>query len=86
MVQSTFKSIEAFMPDFKARPQQIEMSQFIADRMKLPEHQRMAVVEAPTGVGKTLAYLAGAIDIALLQKKTVVISTATVDLQHSLSD
>ena len=72
------------MPDFKARPQQIEMSQFIADRMKLPEHQRMAVVEAPTGVGKTLAYLAGAIDIALLQKKTVVISTATVNLQQQL--
>ncbi|MFW5451891.1 MAG: DEAD/DEAH box helicase, partial [Methylophagaceae bacterium] len=66
------------------RPQQIEMSQFIADRMSLPEHQRMAVVEAPTGVGKTLAYLAAAIDIALTQKKMLVISTATVNLQQQL--
>ncbi|NOQ93185.1 MAG: DEAD/DEAH box helicase, partial [Methylophaga sp.] len=72
------------MPDFKARPQQIEMSQFIADRMQAGEHQRMAVVEAPTGVGKTLAYLAGAIDTALEQKKMLVISTATVNLQQQL--
>ena len=72
------------MSDFKARPQQIEMSQFIADRLKLAEHHRMAVVEAPTGVGKTLAYLAGAIECALEQKKMLVISTATVNLQQQL--
>ncbi len=72
------------MSDFKARPQQLEMSQFIAERMKAGDHQRMAVVEAPTGVGKTLAYLAGAIDIALEQKKMLVISTATVNLQQQL--
>ena len=66
------------------RPQQIAMSQFIADRMKQVEHQRMAVVEAPTGVGKTLAYLAGTIKTALEQKKMLVISTATVNLQQQL--
>ncbi len=84
MVQATFNAIETSMPDFKARPQQVEMSQFIADRMQQPEHERIAVVEAPTGVGKTLAYLAGAIDIALEQKKMLVISTATVNLQQQL--
>jgi len=52
LVQALFNAIEASMPDFKARPQQIEMSQFIADRMQAGDHQRMAVVEAPTGVGK----------------------------------
>lgn len=72
------------MPDFKARPQQVEMSQFIANHMLNVEHQRMAVVEAPTGVGKTLAYLAGSIDRAIEQKKMVVISTATVNLQQQL--
>ena len=84
MVEAIFNAIEASMLDFRARPQQVAMSQFIADRLKLPEHQRMAVVEAPTGVGKTLAYLAGAIDIALTQKKMLVISTATVNLQQQL--
>ena len=72
------------MPDFRARPQQLAMSQFIADSMQGSDHQRMAVVEAPTGVGKTLAYLAGTIDIALEQKKMLVISTATVNLQQQL--
>ena len=72
------------MPDFKSRPQQVEMSQFIAKQLHNGEHYRMAVVEAPTGVGKTLAYLAGAVDIALENKKTVVISTATVNLQQQL--
>ncbi len=72
------------MPDFRARPQQVEMSQFISDTMKRPPQQRMAVVEAPTGVGKTLAYLAGSIHIALANKKMLVISTATVNLQQQL--
>lgn len=84
MVASIFKHIEASMPDFKTRPQQVEMSQFIASCMQGEDHYRMAVVEAPTGVGKTLAYLAGAIDIALDNKKTLVISTATVNLQQQL--
>lgn len=72
------------MPDFKSRPQQVEMSEFIFKKLQQPDHQRIAVVEAPTGVGKTLAYLAGAIDIALEQKKMLVISTATVNLQQQL--
>ena len=72
------------MSDFKARPQQTQMSVFIAERLKQATHQRVAVVEAPTGVGKTLAYLAGVIDIALEHKKTLVISTATVNLQQQL--
>ncbi|MFT7235799.1 MAG: ATP-dependent DNA helicase DinG, partial [Methylophagaceae bacterium] len=72
------------MPDFKSRPQQVQMSEFIAERLKQKTYQRVAVVEAPTGVGKTLAYLAGVIDIALENKKTLVISTATVNLQQQL--
>ena len=83
-VDTLFKHIEQVIPDFKVRPQQVAMSQFIADSMQAVEHQRMAVVEAPTGVGKTLAYLAGTIDRAAEQKKMVVISTATVNLQQQL--
>lgn len=71
------------MPDFKARDQQVEMSRFIHNRLQQPT-QRMAVVEAPTGVGKTLGYLSGAIETALNTKKLLVISTATVNLQQQL--
>ncbi|MDB2705429.1 ATP-dependent DNA helicase DinG [Pseudomonadota bacterium] len=83
-VETLFNNIEQAMPDFKSRPQQVEMSNFIYQKLSQGDHQRIAVVEAPTGVGKTLAYLAGAIDIALEQKKMLVISTATVNLQQQL--
>jgi len=84
VIEALFNSIEEAMPDFKSRPQQVEMSQFIRKQLLQSELQRVAVVEAPTGVGKTLAYLAGAIDVALENKKTLVISTATVNLQQQL--
>ncbi|BDZ75169.1 hypothetical protein GCM10025856_28880 [Methylophaga marina] len=83
-VTTLFERIETTMPDFKARPQQVQMSEFIAQAMLKPPQKRIAVVEAPTGVGKTLAYLTGTIQTALLQKKMLVISTATVNLQQQL--
>ena len=83
-VDAIFQQLEAAIPDFKPRPQQQQMSQFIAQQMQREAGKRIAVVEAPTGVGKTLAYLSGAITAALTQKKTLVISTATVNLQQQL--
>lgn len=83
MFDEIFTSINKLMPDFKARPQQVEMSRFIHQRLQQSQN-RMAVVEAPTGVGKTLAYLSGAIETALSSKKLLVISTATVNLQQQL--
>ena len=44
----------------------------------------ICVLEAGTGTGKTLAYLLGALPLALAQDKTLVISTATVVLQEQL--
>ena len=43
-----------------------------------------AVIEAPTGVGKSLGYLAAAVPIALAHKRPLVIATATVSLQEQL--
>ena len=84
MAGDIFRRIEEAMPDFRSRPQQRQMSRFIAAMMANPPQKRIAVVEAPTGVGKTLAYLSGSIEAALQHKKTLVISTATVNLQQQL--
>lgn len=84
MIQALFDKMAEAMPDFKSRPQQLEMSDFIASRLMQTAHNRVAVVEAPTGVGKTLAYLAGSIHQALDSNKVLVISTATVNLQQQL--
>lgn len=83
MINEIYSNINKLISEFKVRPQQVEMSQFIHHRLQQPVN-RLAVVEAPTGVGKTLAYLTGAIETALQRKKLLVISTATVNLQQQL--
>lgn len=46
--------------------------------------ERITVIEAGTGTGKSLAYLLSVIPYALAKKKHVIISTATVALQEQL--
>ncbi|MCF2907874.1 ATP-dependent DNA helicase DinG [Pseudoalteromonas sp. DL2-H2.2] len=46
--------------------------------------QRICVIEAGTGTGKSLAYCLGALPMALAKKKKLIISTATVALQEQL--
>lgn len=48
--------------------------------------QGIAVVEAGTGTGKTLAYLLAALPIAIEREKKLLVSTATVALQEQILD
>src|SRR6059036_2284700 len=67
--------------NFEFRPQQQEMAVAVAQAL---EEERHLVVEAGTGVGKSIAYLAPAILYALGQKKKAIISTHTINLQEQL--
>ena len=67
--------------NFEFRPQQQEMAVAVAQAL---EEDRHLVVEAGTGVGKSLAYLVPAILFALEQHKKAVISTHTINLQEQL--
>jgi ATP-dependent DNA helicase DinG len=67
--------------NFEFRPQQQEMATSVATAL---EEQRHLVVEAGTGVGKSLAYLAPAALFALEQHKKAVVSTQTINLQEQL--
>ena len=67
--------------NFEFRPQQQEMAVAIARAL---EEDRHLVVEAGTGVGKSLAYLVPAILFALEQHKKAIISTHTINLQEQL--
>src|ERR1700757_4267946 len=67
--------------NFEFRPQQQEMAARVAQAL---EEERHLVVEAGTGVGKSLAYLAPAILFALEQHKKAIISTHTINLQEQL--
>src|SRR3981081_366861 len=48
------------------------------------EDERHLVVEAGTGVGKSIAYLAPSILYAIQQKKKAIVSTHTINLQEQL--
>jgi ATP-dependent DNA helicase DinG len=67
--------------NFEYRPEQQEMAVAVAQAL---EEERHLVVEAGTGVGKSIAYLAPAILYALEQKKKAIVSTHTINLQEQL--
>ena len=67
--------------NFEYRPQQQEMAAAVARTL---EEERHLVVEAGTGVGKSLAYLVPATLFAFEKKKKAIISTHTINLQEQL--
>lgn len=67
--------------DYEDRPQQRQMADAVQDALK--KHYHLAV-EAGTGLGKSFAYLIGAIQAARQQKCKVLISTYTITLQEQL--
>ena len=69
------------MPGFEERPEQISMARAVADAIN---EEKSLVVEAGTGVGKSLAYLLPAALYALMNNARVVISTNTINLQEQL--
>jgi predicted DnaQ family exonuclease/DinG family helicase len=66
---------------FEERPEQIEMARSVA--RAIGEGRRL-MVEAGTGVGKSLAYLVPAALYALKNNVRVVVSTNTINLQEQL--
>lgn len=69
------------LPGFDHRPEQAEMAKAVTKAIN--EGQRL-LVEAGTGVGKSLAYLLPAALYALANNKRVVVSTNTIALQEQL--
>jgi ATP-dependent DNA helicase DinG len=71
----------ASSPGFEYRPQQLDMALSITQALETSRH---LIVEAPTGVGKSLAYLIPAILYAIRNKRKAVISSYTKNLQEQL--
>jgi len=69
--------LERGLPGFKPRQVQLEMAEAVAGTLK---NNRILVVEAATGTGKTFSYLVP----ALLSGKKIIISTGTKNLQDQL--
>ncbi len=69
--------------NFEYRPQQQQMAVAVARSLENGEH---LIVEAGTGVGKSLAYLIPSILYAVAKGKKAVISTHTINLQEQLTE
>ena len=79
---SPLKNAESFGGrPYERRIQQEHMAYAVAEAM---ERGRNLCVEAPTGVGKSFAYLVPAIFHALSMHKSVLITTETINLQEQL--
>ncbi|HBD92718.1 MAG: hypothetical protein A2015_14545 [Spirochaetes bacterium GWF1_31_7] len=74
-------SISKFKKDYEFRDGQLKMSMKVADSFN---HKSIAVIEAGTGIGKSLAYLFPAFLYAEKNNERVVISTNTINLQSQL--
>ena len=72
--------IEGFIPRAPQREMIAEVAKTFSD-----ETGRHLIIEAPTGVGKTLSYLIPGIAISREEKKPLIISTANVALQDQIS-
>jgi Rad3-related DNA helicase len=70
-----------YKEDYKVRPQQIKMSEFVAKAIKEPQN---LVIEAGTGTGKTFGYLVPAILYAIQNDGQVIISTYSKTLQDQI--
>lgn len=71
----------AASPDFEYRQQQQRMARIVGSAL---EKTKSVVIEAATGVGKSLAYLLPAATFAVERKRKAIISTHTINLQEQL--
>ena len=82
VIRDAYAKLQANTPGFSTRRSQSQMIGVVS--RALSHSGGVGVVEAPTGVGKSLGYLTAGVPIALATKKKLVISTGTVALQSQL--
>ncbi len=75
------RAVEVGGRPYEPRPQQQEMARRTAHALAAGEH---LCVEAPTGVGKTFAYLVPAVYLALESDTPILVSTHTISLQEQI--
>lgn len=81
-IRASYARIKGGLPGFRARASQGKMIAEVAKA--LAQSGGVAVIEAPTGTGKSMAYLIAGLEVARFQKKRLLIATATVALQEQL--
>jgi ATP-dependent DNA helicase DinG len=81
-IRAAYARLKEGLPDFRARASQGRMIAEVAKAFS--RTAGVALIEAPTGTGKSMAYLIAGVAVARVQKKRLLIATATVALQEQL--
>ena len=81
-IRDSYARVKDGLPGFRARSAQLRMIAEVAKALSQPAGA--AVIEAPTGTGKSMAYLVAGVEVAKALKKKLLIATATVALQEQL--
>jgi len=81
-IRAAYTRLKDGLPGFRARASQGRMIAEVAKAFG--QTGGVAVIEAPTGTGKSMAYLIAGVEVARFQKKKLLIATATVALQEQL--
>jgi ATP-dependent DNA helicase DinG len=69
------------LENYESRPQQAVMLEKVAEAFN---ENKIAIVEAGTGTGKSIAYLLPAIEWSVKNRERTVIATGTINLQEQL--
>jgi ATP-dependent DNA helicase DinG len=80
-IRADYERLRAGLPGFRARASQRHMIAAVARALA---GGGVAAIEAPTGTGKSMAYLVAGLPLARAAGKRLLVSTATVALQEQL--
>ena len=85
-IRSSFEGAKNQLNNYSNRSSQNKMIAEISKTLmgEYPESNPLICVEAPTGTGKTMAYFASCLPIAIALKKKLVIASANVALQEQI--
>lgn len=94
-IRDHYRTLSTNLPGFRPRPAQRQMLAEIANAFSRSlekqgennpqrEGESIAVIEGPTGVGKSLAYLLAGGVMARARNKKLIVASATVALQEQL--
>jgi ATP-dependent DNA helicase DinG len=85
-IRNSFIALKSDMDGFQVRGSQNKMMAEVSKTLtgEYENSNRILCVEAPTGTGKTFAYLLSSIPIAKANKKKLIVSSANVALQEQL--
>jgi len=84
LIRAAYTTVADNQPGFRPRAPQRRMIAEVSKTLAGDYGSRILAIEGPTGVGKSLAYLIGALPVALERKKYLIVATATVALQEQL--